>query len=121
MAITNYKKRKAYELVRVRSGKLYMEAAYCKYYFNLPYAAIFAEYPVPVTKVVVLRKVAETDTHYGAHLCKLISYTTDGSPNVIGYYVPVRTVTSEKEATEAVEMDIRGNALVAEALGGNRT
>lgn len=120
MAERNTKKRKAYELVRALSGNLYMEGVYCKYYFDEPYAALFKEYPAAVTTVVLLNRVEESDTRYGARLCKLISYTTDGKPNVIGYYVPVCTVTSEKEATEAMETNMRGRAVLAEFFGGGR-
>ena len=113
------KKHNPYELIRAKSGNVYMTAAYCKYYLQLPYAALFEEYPASITKVVLLRRVEEHEQNsFGVRLCKLIHHQADGAAKEIGLYVPICTVSSEKEATEELEKNVRGKAAVAELFGG---
>ena len=78
MKMNKKQQHKPYELIRAKSGNLYMEGAYCKYYYQLPYAALFEEYPAEQTKVVLLRRVEENEqNNFGVRLCKLINKETN--------------------------------------------
>ena len=113
-------KHKPYELVRAQSGSPYMDAAYCKYYPKVPYVAVFEEYPAEHTKVVVFRKVDAVDTIQltNRNICKLIAHKPDGTSQLIGHYKPVSTVTTEKQATEAVTKHIQSCGFLQRTLGG---
>lgn len=100
---------KPYVLTKEKNSRVVLNAAYCKYYPHAPYVALFESYPAAVTKVMLLRKVADDADSYGFRLCKLCRKDLDGSQKDIGLYVSICTVNSEKEATEAMERHIHSS------------
>lgn len=111
---------KPYMLTKVKNSRIVLNAAYCKYYPQAPYVALFESYPAATTKVMLLRKVADDADSYGFRLCELCRRELDGSQKNIGRYVPVCTVTSEKEATEAMERHIASSWNAKQLMEGRK-
>lgn len=103
-------KNSVYQLIRVNNGNISFSAAYAKYYLEHPYVALFEEYPAAQTRILVCQRVPEDATHYGLRLCKLVSSGNAGTKNVIGHYVAIATVSTEKEALEKIQIHEKGNA-----------
>lgn len=105
-----------YQMIRVKNENVCFSAAYAKYFMDQPYVALFEKYPAAQTRILVCQQVSEESTHYGLRLCKLVSCGNAGARNVIGYYVPIATVSTEKEALEKIRIHSDGNTRAAAIL-----
>lgn len=102
---------KAYELIREKDKKRIFEAAYVKHYFGGQYCALLEDYPTADTRVLLCKKVQETDKSYGYLLCYLEGHDISGERK-IGFYVTVGEVGSEQEAEVKLKAILSGNARI---------
>lgn len=100
---------KQVQLVRLFDNKTVFDAAYVKYFPNpdgpgmLPYCALFDEYPAIETTIKLCKKVEVDAAQGNMNACRLVSQGKD-----VGFYIPLATVHSEKEATNRVNANYRG-------------
>ena len=106
-----------YRLIREYDRKVIFEGSYTKHYLT-PYCAIFAEYPVPQTQILVCKRVADDDNGYGFNRCCLVSGGSTGTESEVGKYIPLCEVHTEKEATAAVEANQKAEEELLRILEG---
>ena len=97
-----------YVLKRETDGQILMEAYYVKHYFE-GYSALFENYPATDTTVWLCKKLDFLDRSYGNNLCVLYRNYPDEPSTLIGYYVFLREIRSETEATQAMQEEVEGD------------
>lgn len=110
------KKNAAYQIIQEKTGKVLFEGAYVKYYPNVPYCAVFEEYPSEETRIWVCKKVPDGKDVYGYRQCRLVSCGLDHSSQTIGQYVKVCEVASEKEATQKIIANLKNTVALQKLL-----
>lgn len=96
-----------YQLIRERDNTVLFEASYVKHFLEVNYCAMFLQYPMERTAVKVCKRIPEKDKSYGNHICRLVSRGIDSPEVEIGKYISICDVTSEQEAVEAVEANVK--------------
>lgn len=105
-----------YQLIREKNNAVLFEASYVKHFLEVNYCAMFLQYPVEHTVVKVCKRISDKDKSYGNHTCRLVSRGIDSPEVEIGKYIPICDVTSEHEAIEAVEANVKAEQTLMNLL-----
>lgn len=108
---------KAYVLKRDTNKEVMFEAAYAKHYYE-GYCALFENYPANDTRVLLCRRLPKQDQSYKHNLMALIQQYPDGESRICGYFVIIREVASEEDATRVMQENISGVTAMNQILGG---
>lgn len=107
-----------YQLIRENDGTVRFEGAYVKYYPGSAYCAVFEHYPAKQTRILICRQIESDHAHYGHHRCRLQRVQSHTTPAEVGCYTVLCEVSSEEEATKAVEANRKGMEALQKILQG---
>lgn len=108
---------KSYVLKRDTTNETMFEATYAKHYYE-GYCAMFENYPASNTRVLLCRRLDRQDKSYRHNLMSLIQQYPEGESRHCGYYVIIKEVSSEEEATNVMLANIAGLMAMKQALEG---
>lgn len=106
---------KPYELRRDTNQEVLFEAAYAKHYYE-GYCALFESYPASDTRVLLCRRLEKQDKSYRHNLMALYQQNPGEEERLCGYYVTIREVHSEEEATALMVENMSGSIFLRQVM-----